>query len=149
MHLPAPVRDTALLLARVAIGVIFFAHGWQKLFTNTVDGTAAFFGQAGVPLPTLSAWFATIVELVGGGLLIIGLAVPIAGLLLFADMIGAYLFVHAGNGIFVSENGYELVLALGAASLVLAAVGAGRFSLDHVIAGRSGGRATSRTTATA
>ncbi len=142
MHLPAPVRDTALPLARVAIGAIFFAHGWQKLFTNTVDGTAAFFDQVGVPLPTLSAWFATIVELVGGGLLIIGLAVPIAGLLLVADMVGAYLFVHAGNGIFVTDNGYELVLALGAASLLLAALGAGRFSLDHVVAGRSRSRAT-------
>ena len=117
MQLPAPARDLALLLTRIAIGVIFFAHGWQKLFTNTVDGTAQFFTQVGVPLPTVSAWAATLIELVGGAALILGLAVPVAGVLLAADMIGAYVFVHAGNGIFVSESGYELVLALGGTSV--------------------------------
>jgi putative oxidoreductase len=143
MHLPATARDTALLLARVGIGLVFVAHGWQKLFTNGVDGTSAFFGQMGVPLPTVSAWFAAVVELVGGAALILGIAVPAAALLLVVDMLGAFLFVHAGNGLFVTENGYELVLALGAACLALAALGAGRFSLDHVVLGR--GRARSRT----
>ena len=61
---------------------------------------------------------------------------PVAGALLAANMLGAYLFVHAGNGIFVAKSGYELVLALGVASLLLAAVGAGRISLDHAIFGR-------------
>lgn len=137
MPLPAPVRDAALLLTRLALGAIFLAHGGQKLFTNGVDATAAFFGQSGVPLPTASAWAATLVELVGGGLLVLGLALPVVGVLLAADMLGAYLFVHAGNGIFVSEGGWELVLALGVTSLLLAAVGAGRFSLDHVLARRT------------
>ena len=136
MRLPASARDTALLLARVALGVVFFAHGWQKLFTNGVDGTSAFFGQVGVPMPTLSAWFAAVVELLGGAALIVGIAVPLAALLLVVDMLGAFLFVHAGNGLFIEKNGYELVLALGAASLVLAALGAGRFSLDHAVLGR-------------
>lgn len=137
MPLPTPARDTALLLTRVAIGAIFIAHGWQKLSTNGVDGTAAFFNQVGVPLPTVSAWLATLVELIGGGLLVVGLVVPIAGLLLAIDMVGAYLFVHAGKGIFVTEGGYEFVLALGVTSLLLAAVGAGRFSADHLLATRS------------
>jgi putative oxidoreductase len=141
MRLPASARDTALLLARVALGVVFFAHGWQKLFTNGVDGTSAFFGQVGVPMPTLSAWFAAVVELLGGAALIVGIAVPVAALLLVVDMLGAFLFVHAGNGLFIEKNGYELVLGLGAASLVLAALGAGRFSLDHAVLGR--GRARS------
>jgi len=136
MRFPTPARDTALLLARVGIGLVFFAHGWQKLFTNGVDGTAAFFGQAGVPMPTLSAWFAAVVELVGGAALILGIALPAAALLLVIDMIGAFLFVHAGNGLFMEKNGFELVLALGAASLVLGALGAGRFSLDHAVLNR-------------
>ena len=109
MHLPAPARDLALLIARVGLGVVFLAHGWQKLVTNGVGGTAGFFDSVGVPLPTLSAWFATIVELVGGGLLVLGLAVPVAGLLLAVDMVGAWLFVHRGNGVFVSDGGGELV----------------------------------------
>ncbi|MEV0331031.1 DoxX family protein [Micromonospora echinospora] len=136
MSLPASVRDVAMLLARIGVGVVFFAHGWQKLVTNGIDGTAAFFDQSGVPLPTLAAWFATTVELLGGAALALGLAVPVAGVLLALNMLGAYVFVHAGNGIFVDQGGYELVLALGAAALLLAAVGAGRFSLDHVLFGR-------------
>jgi putative oxidoreductase len=140
VHLPAPARDLVLLIARLGLGLVFLAHGWQKLATNGVEGTAAFFDSVGVPLPTLSAWAATLVELVGGGLLVLGLAVPVAGVLLAADMLGAWLFVHRGNGVFVPDNGWELVLALGVGSLVLAAVGAGRYSVDHVLAGRSGSR---------
>ncbi|MEU3554024.1 DoxX family protein [Streptomyces fragilis] len=136
MTFPAAARDLALLLARVAVGVVFLAHGWQKLFTNGIDGTAAFFDQAGVPAATASAWFAAVVELAGGAALIAGLAVPAAGVLLLIDMIGAFAFVHAGNGLFVDAGGYELVLVLGAAALALAAVGAGRFSADHLLTGR-------------
>ncbi|KXK60361.1 hypothetical protein AWW66_19240 [Micromonospora rosaria] len=136
MTLPTPIRDIAMLLARIGVGVVFVAHGWQKLITNGVDGTAGFFEQVGVPLPTLAAWFATAVELLGGAALILGLVVPVAGVLLLLNMIGAFVFVHAGNGLFVDQGGYELVLTLGAASLLLAAVGAGRFSLDHLLVGR-------------
>ncbi|MEV6816272.1 DoxX family protein [Micromonospora sp. NPDC051296] len=136
MTLPTPIRDVGVLLARIGVGIVFFAHGWQKLVTNGVDGTAAFFGQVGVPLPTTSAWFATGVELLGGAALILGAAVPVAGVLLALQMIGAFVFVHAGNGLFVDQGGYELVLTLAAASLLLAAVGAGRFSLDHLLFGR-------------
>ncbi|MFG3700213.1 DoxX family protein [Micromonospora sp. NPDC047620] len=136
MTLPTTVRDVAMLLARIGVGIVFFAHGWQKLVTNGVDGTAAFFDQAGVPLPTMSAWFATGVELLGGAALILGAVVPIAGVLLALDMLGAFIFVHAGNGLFVDKGGYELVLVLGAASLLLAAVGAGRLSVDHLLTGR-------------
>ncbi|MEU4641911.1 DoxX family protein [Micromonospora sp. NPDC023814] len=136
MTLPTTVRDVAMLLARIGVGIVFFAHGWQKLVTNGVDGTAAFFDQAGVPLPTLSAWFATGVELLGGAALVLGAAVPIAGVLLALDMLGAFIFVHVGNGLFVDKGGYELVLVLGAASLLLAAVGAGRLSVDHLLTGR-------------
>ncbi|SCF05341.1 putative oxidoreductase [Micromonospora viridifaciens] len=139
------VRDLAVLVARVALGVVFIAHGWQKLTEWGLDGTAAAFDQMGVPLPTASAWFAALVELVGGAALVVGLVVPVAGLLLALDMLGAFLVVHLGNGVFVSANGFELVLALGAAALLLAAVGAGRFSLDRLIAPRlsrgAGGRA--------
>ncbi|MEU4780522.1 DoxX family protein [Micromonospora sp. NPDC023633] len=135
MTLPATVRDVAMLLARIGVGIVFFAHGWQKLVTNGVDGTAAFFDQAGVPLPTVSAWFATGLELLGGAALIIGAVVPVAGVLLALNMLGAFIFVHAGNGLFVDKGGYELVLVLGAASLLLAAVGAGRLSVDHLLTG--------------
>lgn len=136
MNLSAPARDLALLLTRVAVGLVFVAHGWQKLFTNGIDGTAAFFDQVGVPAPSAAAWFAALVELVGGAALVIGLAVPAAGLLLLLDMIGAFVIVHAGSGLFVEQGGYELVLTLGAAALLLAAMGAGRYSVDHLLSTR-------------
>ncbi|NEE03097.1 DoxX family protein [Phytoactinopolyspora halotolerans] len=132
------VRDVALLLARVGVGAVFVAHGWQKLSDVGVDNVAAGFEQMDVPLATASAWFAALVELVGGAALMLGLVTPLAGLLLVVDMVGAYIFAHAGNGMFIDQGGAELVLALGAASLIFAGLGGGRLSLDHVIAPRLG-----------
>lgn len=140
MILPAALRDLAILLARVAVGAVFVAHGWQKLVTNGIDGTAAFFEQVGVPVPAAAAWFAALVEVVGGAALVLGLLVPVAGALLTLNMIGAFAFVHAANGLFVDQGGYELVLVLGAASLLLAAVGSGRFGADHLLLGRRAAR---------
>jgi putative oxidoreductase len=74
------------------------------------------------------------VETVGGAALILGVAVPLVALLLVLDMLGAFLFVHLGHGLFVEETGAELVLALGAAALVFAAVGPGRYSVDAAFA---------------
>ncbi|GAA5127642.1 DoxX family protein [Haloechinothrix salitolerans] len=137
------LRDLAVLATRVAIGIIFVAHGWQKFTEWGLSGTADAFAEMGIPLPTASAWFAAVVELAGGVALIAGLAVPVAGALLTLTMAGAFAFVHAGNGVFVTANGFELVLALGAASLLLAAVGAGRYSLDRLIAPKLRREATS------
>jgi putative oxidoreductase len=123
-------------LARIVVGIVFMAHGWQKLPTTGIDAIAAFFGQAGVPMPFVAAWFAALIELIGGAALILGAATPVAALLLVADMVGAYVFVHAGNGIFVDQGGFELVGALAAACLILAAVGPGRYSVDGLVLGR-------------
>ncbi|MDJ0360455.1 DoxX family protein [Rhodococcus sp. H29-C3] len=130
-------RDVAMLMARIGIGIIFIAHGWQKLNTNGLDATKAGFDGMGVPLPGISAYFAIFVELIGGVALVLGIFTPIVGILLFVDMLGAFLFVHYDMGVFVGEGGYELVVALGVGSLLLAAVGAGRFSLDGVSGGRT------------
>ncbi|SDE35929.1 DoxX family protein [Rhodococcus tukisamuensis] len=133
-------KDLALLVARVGIGVIFVAHGWQKFFTNGIAKTQAAFDAMGAPLPDVSAIVAATVELVGGFALIAGIATPIAGILLFLDMVGAFFIVHIDKGIFVSEGGYELVLALGVSSLLIAAIGAGRLSIDALLGGRFGSK---------
>ena len=88
----------------------------------------------GFPLPGAAAIFAALVELVGGILLIVGFLVPLVGLLVAIDMIGALVFVHAPNGVFVDAGGYELVLVIGALGVVLAGLGAGAYSLDRLIA---------------
>ena len=130
-------KDLALLVARVALGVVFVAHGGQKLFTWGVSGTADAFAGMGVPAPQVSALFAALVEFGAGAALVLGVVTPVAGLLLALDMLGAFLIVHAGNGVFIDGGGFELVAALGAGALVLAATGPGRVSVDHAIASRS------------
>lgn len=131
------VRDAVALVARIGLGVVFIAHGWQKLNTYGLDGAAASFEAMNIPLPTASAYFATFVELIGGGALVLGIFTPIAGLLLFLDMLGAAVFVHFENGVFAADNGYELVVALGVGSLLLATFGAGRISIDGVTKGKT------------
>ena len=145
------LTDLALLVSRVALGVILLAHGWQKLNDYTVAGTLASFDQMGVPAPTAAATFATVVEIAGGAALILGLLTPVVALLNTVNLLGALVLVHAGNGIFVENGGYELVLALAAGLVVIAMLGAGKLSVDGLLGRRytAGNSAASRTTATA
>jgi putative oxidoreductase len=131
--LPAPVRDAALLIARLVVGVVLIAHGWQKVVTNGIGSTAEGFAEIGIPLPAASAAFVSVVELVGGALLVVGAATALVGVLVVLIMLGALVFVHIGKGVFVSQGGWELVGVIGAAALVLAAVGAGRYSVDYAL----------------
>jgi putative oxidoreductase len=139
---PPSARDALLLVARVLVGVVLIAHGAQKFFSYGIGGVAASFGKMGVPLPAVSAAFSAVVELVGGAALLVGAGTVIAGALVVLDMLGAYLFAHVGNGVFASDNGFELVGVIAAVALVLIAVGPGRFSVDNALADRR--RATAR-----
>ncbi|WP_214370018.1 DoxX family protein [Pseudonocardia sp. H11422] len=134
--LPGSARDVALLVARIVLGVVLIAHGWQKLATNGIAATIDAFAGIGVPLAPVAAVVATAVELVGGVLLVAGAATAVVGGLVVLTMLGAGLFVHTGNGIFAADGGWELVGVIAAAALALAATGAGRFSVDHAVASR-------------
>ena len=131
------LTDLALLASRVALGVILLAHGWQKFNEYSVAGTAASFNDMGVPAPTAAAVFATVVEIFGGAALILGLLVPVAAALNIVNLLGALVLVHATNGLFVDNGGYEFVLALAAGLLVVAVLGAGKFSADSLIGRRT------------
>jgi putative oxidoreductase len=130
------LADVGLLVGRVALGVIFIAHGWQKLTEIGHGAVTKGFEGMGIPLPGLAAHYATWVELVGGIALVLGALVPVAALLLVIDMIGAFWFAHMDKGLFVSEGGYEFVLSLGATAFLLACVGGGRFGVDGALSGR-------------
>lgn len=129
------LRDASLLLARVVLGGIFIAHGWQKFFTNGMDRVSAGFAGMGIPQPTFSAYLAGGIELVAGVALIVGILTPLAAGLLAAEMASAIYFVHAPHGVFVQDNGFELVAALGVGVLLIAVFGAGRVSLDELFRG--------------
>jgi putative oxidoreductase len=133
------VRDITLLIGRVVLGMVFIAHGWTK-HTNGIEATADRFESWGVPAPTVSAYFATYLELIGGSALILGLMTPVAALLLCSTMIGAIFTAHADGGFSLRDNGYEYVLTLAAFCLVIAAHGSGKFGLDALWLRRFGSR---------
>jgi putative oxidoreductase len=128
--------DVAVLVARVVLGVVLLAHGWQKVFSYGFAGVTATFAKSGVPLPPVSAAYASAVELVGGVLLVLGALTSVVGVLVVLDMLGAYTFVHAGHGVFAESGGWELVAVIAVGALLLAASGPGRFSVDHAFGGR-------------
>ena len=127
--------DAGLTLLRAVTGVIFTAHGAQKLFVYGFDGVAGGFAQMGVPFPDVMGPLVAFVELFGGLALIAGLLTRLAGVGLTAVMLGAMFLVHLPAGFFM-PNGYEFVLMLAASATALAITGAGRYSADALIARR-------------
>jgi putative oxidoreductase len=134
--LPAPARDIAMLIARVILGVVLFAHGWQKLMINGISATYGQFEKLGIPLAIVSASFTSFVEFVGGVLIILGALTTTVVALDLIVMVGAAGFVHITNGIFAKDGGWELVGVIVAVELALAAFGPGCYSVDHLIARR-------------
>lgn len=139
-----PIYDVVALLARCGVGTVFMAHGWQKIQVG-VTATGRNLDAMGAPAPTAAAVYATFAELLGGAALMLGLALPVAGTLLFLEMAGSLIFLHAKHGIFLADNGrvnngFELVLVLGSAALIFAAGGGGRLSLDHRLFGPGGAK---------
>lgn len=130
------VRDIALLAARLIVGVVLVAHGWQKFATWGLPTATENFDQMGVPLAAVAAPLAAVIELVGGLLLIAGAFVPLVSAAVVFVMAGAALIVHWGTGVFVADGGWELVGVIAATALALIGGGAGRYSVDHVLLSR-------------
>lgn len=116
----------------MGVGGIFFANGWEKLEAGlTATGTQ--FAQLGAPMPGFWAAAAMLIELIGGTLLIAGLAVPAVGLLLFAEALAVFILTAGDAGLPLTGGNIELIVALGAASVLLSVGGAGRISVDHMV----------------
>jgi putative oxidoreductase len=134
--LPEPLRDIALLVGRVVLGVVLFAHGWQKMVVDGIAETHKQFEALGIPLAIASSSFVTFVEFVGGVLLIIGALTPVVIVAHLVVMVGAATFVHVSHGVFATDGGWELVGVIAAAELVIGACGPGRFSIDRSVLSR-------------
>ncbi len=119
---------------RLAAGIIFSAHGAQKLFGwfggYGLEGTAGWMTSIGLEPGFLMALLAGGAEFFGGLLLIIGLLVRPTAFVLALTMLVAIVTVHLTHGLFISNNGYEFALALLAISIALAIRGAGSLSID-------------------
>ena len=129
------------LAIRIPVGIIFAAHGAQKLFSwfggYGLQGTGEFMASQGLQPGYLMALLAGGAEFFGGLALILGLLVrPAAAVLAFTMLIAA-LVVHGGGGLFLSNGGFEYALTLLAASVALVFWGGGNLSLDKVLASRA------------
>lgn len=143
MYIPGlDVRLTArygLAILRVVLGIVMLVHGWSKL-SGGVGGVAGFFGSLGIPAPGLMAWVVTILELVGGILLVVGFLTQIVGILIAIEMLGVILFAFFLRGAPFIENGaitWETEALIGAAALCLALSGPGAWSVDDVVDSRT------------
>lgn len=126
------------LALRLPIGIIFMAHGSQKLFGwlggYGLEGTGQFMESIGLTPGYTMALLSGGTEFFGGLALIIGLLVRPAAAGLAFTMVMAIATVHISHGLFMSNNGYEFALSLLAATLALLISGAGRLSVDAAIA---------------
>lgn len=131
------VRDAALLLLRIVVGLIFIAHGWGKAMMTGLSATGGQFDQLGIPQPELIAALVSFVEMIGGAMIFVGILAPAASVVLIMDMVGALWFVHLHRGFFVAHGGVEFVALLVVTLIVIAIFGAGRASLDYFFQRRS------------
>jgi putative oxidoreductase len=126
------LRSCGITLLRVVVGVIFVMHGWQKLSMG-FQNVAQFLASLHIPVPTLAAVVLTLVELLGGIALIVGVLVRYFATLLAIDILVAIILVHVKNGFFTSKGGLEFPLLLLAANINLILQGAGSLSLGALM----------------
>ena len=129
-------QGLGIAILRVLTGVVFTAHGYQKLFVYGMAGVQGAFTKMGAPMPTITGPLVALLEFCGGIALIIGLLTRLVALGLAIDMLGAILIVHLAGGFFLPA-GYEFALMLFAASLTLVFSGPGAASVDSIIAAKS------------
>lgn len=122
------LRPYAPLVLRLAVGLVFLVHGYMKI--QDVGQVTTMFGSLGIPGAAFFAWVVTLVELLGGVALIVGLWVHLASKLLAIDMLVALFLVHFKQGFLVTNGGYEYALVLFAATLALMIMGGGAYSLQ-------------------
>ncbi len=124
-----------LAALRVIVGLIFVAHGAQKLFGMGPAGVAGMFGHVGIPVPGLTSTLVIGVELLGGAALALGLGTRFAAAFIGIDMLGAIGFVHLKHGLFL-PMGIEYPLTLLAVAVLFALSGPGALALDGLLARR-------------
>lgn len=126
------------LALRLPLGIIFAAHGAQKLFGwfggYGLQGTGQWMESIGLGPGVLMAALSGLAEFFGGLALILGLLTRPAALVLAVTMLVAIFTVHFSNGLFMSNNGYEFGLALLAGAVSLLISGGGRASVDRLLA---------------
>jgi len=128
--------NLALLVFRCALGAVMLAHGINHIFGGgKIAGTGRWFASLGMKPGILHAWLASLMEVVGGVLLVLGLLTPFGGAVIIGVMLVAWITNHRGNGFFIFRpgEGWEYVMTLTFAGLAIAVLGAGEWSLDNAL----------------
>lgn len=121
----------ARLILRTVLGGTMIAHGVRH--GRTLEGTARWFAAIGFRRPQLQAAVSSALEVGAGAALVAGVATPLSASAVVGTMAVAGHTVHRPNGFFVVNEGWEYVAVVGAASIALSSLGAGRYSLDRAL----------------
>ena len=120
--------NAAVLIGRIFLAVMFVLAGYSKL--TAIGATAGWFESLGLPMPSVVTVLAGLVELVGGLAIIAGFQTRIAALVIAAFTVGATLIAHMDFADQTQQLFFMKNLAVTGGLLVLAAFGAGAYSLD-------------------
>src|SRR3954451_15685188 len=127
--------DVGLLLVRGVVGALFMGHGTQKLFGwfggHGLEGTGGFMHSLGFRPGKPFAALGGMSEFFGGLFFALGLFTPFAAAVIIAMMVNAALSVHAGNGLWITNNGVEYPLVAGTIAAAIAFTGPGAASIDN------------------
>ncbi len=125
--------DISLLILRLAVGIIFVAHGLQKVFGmfggSGIEGFSQTMKTLGFTPPVFWAWVAGLGELGGGIFLIIGILPRLSALVIAIIMFVAVVFVHGDGGYFASNGGFEYPLFILMVCIAITLSGGGKLSL--------------------
>lgn len=124
------VRDISLLIARILMGVVLIAHGWHRWQVMTVPREVGLLDAAGIGNATTIVWLVIAFEIVGGILLIFGLATPLVGLGIV--VLNGAIIVLLKDEFYLHQQGWEYNAVQGVVGLLLLAHGSGRAGLDHL-----------------
>lgn len=117
-----PFSEVTLSAVRIVVGFLFACHGAQKLF--------GLFGKSAVSFGTWPGWWAGVIELVAGALIMLGLFTRTAAILCSGAMAYAYFTSHQPDGVLPLQNKGELAALYSWVFLMIAVVGPGALSLD-------------------
>jgi len=127
------LQNLGLLILRIPLGVIFLAHGLQKLagvFGGAgIEGTTRMMQGLGFAPPEVWAWILASGETIGGFFLILGILPRLSSTVISVIIVVAIGKVHAAKGFFMSQGGYEYQMMLLGAALSIILTGSGKYSL--------------------
>lgn len=127
------IKDQVLLIARILLAVLYLVFGWAKL--TDYSWAVAYMTQSGVPLPSVAALVAIVIEFFGGIALVLGvwtrpLAVLFAFFTLAAGLIGHHYWTMMGTDRLVNMMNFYKNVSLMGGFLLLYATGAGKYAID-------------------